>query len=147
MTWLWIALALVMGVCVAFQGTFNSALAARIGAGEALLANTAFVAAGCLTVFFTMSSASRFSISRMSSAPWYEYAGGPCGFAIIFLAIVLFPRLGAGLTLALAIGAQLVCAIAIDHFGFMGVPEHAINVQRILGVVLLAAGAALVKIY
>jgi len=147
MTAAWMLLALVMGACVALQGTINAALSERIGTGETLLVNTAIVAVGSIVVFLVLSEPSKLSASHLLKAPWYEYFGGLCGFMIIFLAIVLFPRLGAGLTLSLAIAAQLILAVLIDHFGLMGITQHAASLPRLAGVALLIAGATLVKLY
>ena len=147
MTAAWMLLAMVMGACVALQGTINASLAARIGTGETLLVNTAIVALGSIIVFFVLSDPGKLSVSHFLKASWYEYLGGIFGFMIIFLAIVLFPKLGAGLTLSLAIAAQLVLAVVIDHFGLMGIAQHAASLPRLAGVALLIAGATLVKLY
>jgi len=147
MTVIWLSLALVMGACVALQGTINTSLAAKIGTGETLLANTLVLVVGSVIVVFAMPWKGEAGISRFVQAPWYEYTGGVLGFLVVFLAVVLFPRLGAGLTLSLAIAAQLILAVAIDHFGFMGVPEHALTWQRLVGLGLLVGGTALVKFY
>ena len=147
MTVVWLALALVMGACVALQGTINSSLSSKIGTGETLLANTVIVAIGSVIVLFAMPYAGKGSWERFAQPHWYEYIGGILGFSIIFLAIVLFPRLGAGLTLSLAIAAQLILAVIIDHTGLLGVPEHAITWQRLVGIALLVGGTTLVKLY
>ncbi len=83
----------------------------------------------------------------MFRVPWHQYLGGLCGFSIILLSIILFPRLGASVTLTLAIAAQLVLAVIIDHYGFMGVPENPITLTRVLGVALVGSGAALLKFF
>lgn len=144
---LYMILALLMGFCVATQGAINSSLASKIGTGETLLVNTILVGVGAVITFFILSGPSRLSWSHLTRASLLEYAGGILGFCIILLAIVLFPRLGAGLTLSLAITAQLVTALFIDHYGFMGVPEHAVSLPRLAGVALMVGGVALIKLF
>lgn len=145
MTTVWVILALVLGACVALQGALNASLSSRIGVGETLVVNTILVALGSTIVLLVTTGVSHLSVTHVLRAPWYEYAGGLLGFTIILLAMVLFPRLGAGLTLSLAITAQLAVALLIDQFALLGVPAHPITPARIVGVVMLAAGAVIVK--
>jgi transporter family-2 protein len=63
--------------------------------------------------------------------------------AFIVLAItVAGPRIGVVATTAFLIAAQLSLATAIDRYGWFGVERVAVTWPRVLGVVLLLAGAA-----
>ncbi len=146
MTAIWMILALVLGSSVAFQGAVNSSLSSRIGVGQTLLVNTLVVALGTIIVLVVTSKPANLAPGHMLQGPWYEYMGGVLGFLVIFLAMSLFPRLGAGLTLTLAIAAQLIVAVAIDHFALLGVPAHPATPARLAGVALLIAGAVIVKL-
>jgi transporter family-2 protein len=44
----------------------------------------------------------------------------------------------------MTICANLVASVAIDHFGLIGVPEHALSWPRLAGALLMVAGVALV---
>jgi putative inner membrane exporter YdcZ len=52
-------------------------------------------------------------------------------------------RLGTTGTIALLITGNLVAAVAIDRFGWLGSDRITLHWYRVLGVFLLAAGAAL----
>jgi len=56
------------------------------------------------------------------------------------------PRLGALNLFAAVIFGQLVCAVLLDHFGVL-YREHQLSVGRAAGVVLLAAGVAMVRFF
>jgi transporter family-2 protein len=56
------------------------------------------------------------------------------------------PRLGALNLFAAVIFGQLVCSVALDHFGVL-YKEHGLSAGRIAGVLLLAAGVALVRFF
>jgi transporter family-2 protein len=142
---LWMFLALAMGVCVALQGSFNSALAARAGVGAALVINTLIVLAGA--VVYAIAFSARPAWPALDGVRWHECLGGVCGFLIILAAVLAFPRLGAGLTLTLAIAAQLFTALALDHWGALGLPAHPLSWPRAAGAGLLIAGAVLVKLF
>lgn len=46
---------------------------------------------------------------------------------------------------SLVICGQIILSIIFDHHGFLGNEIHLINLQRILGVVLLITGAAIIQ--
>jgi uncharacterized membrane protein YdcZ (DUF606 family) len=52
--------------------------------------------------------------------------------------------LGAGPVNGLIITANLLASLAIDHFGLMNVPVHALNAGRAIGGLLMAAGIVLI---
>ena len=39
----------------------------------------------------------------------------------------------------------MLITVVIDHFGFLGVPVHSINLQRLFGIFLIAIGVILVR--
>ncbi|MBX9949346.1 MAG: DMT family transporter [Candidatus Obscuribacterales bacterium] len=49
--------------------------------------------------------------------------------------------------IASIIGGQLICSLILDQFGLIGFAQHPINLGRIVGVVLLVAGVALIQKY
>lgn len=58
--------------------------------------------------------------------------------------IVLGPRIGAVALVGWVIAGQLLMSVVLDHFGLAGFAVHPVSTLRVLGVVLLIAGAALV---
>jgi bacterial/archaeal transporter family-2 protein len=77
------------------------------------------------------------------SAVWW--LGGFFGAAYLGASIVLVPRIGAATTIALVVAGQLVCSLALDHYGLLGVPRHTLTPERVLGAVLLFAGVLLIR--
>jgi len=53
------------------------------------------------------------------------------------------PRIGVAATVGILIAGQLVMGAAIDRWGLLGSQEIALHWPRLLGIVLLAIGAAL----
>ena len=61
--------------------------------------------------------------------------------AVYAVATVLLAReLGAAPLTALIVTGQLVCSVALDHFGWVGFTEHAAGLGRIVSRVLMIAG-------
>ena len=48
---------------------------------------------------------------------------------------------------AAVLAGQSIASLAIDHFGWVGFPEHPISAGRLAGLVLLAAGVVLVRVF
>ena len=80
--------------------------------------------------------------SRISSWAW---SGGVFGAIFIGLAIVLVPKLGAAAFIGLLVTGQMLAAVALDHFGWLGLEQRAIDLPRLLGVILLIGGVILIR--
>ena len=80
-----------------------------------------------------------------SQTAWWQWSGGLLGAIYIAVAVVLAPRLGAGTTVATIVGGQMVASLILDHFGWVGFPEHPVSVLRLLGAALVMLGVALIQ--
>jgi Uncharacterized protein conserved in bacteria len=78
-----------------------------------------------------------------ASAPRWSYVGGVLGACFVTASILAVPRYGVTLTFAAIIFGQLLGALILDHFGWLGVPRQPASATRLFGVLLLAAGVVL----
>jgi bacterial/archaeal transporter family-2 protein len=140
---LFAALAVCAGIAGSFQSAANAGLAQKAGLGAALVANTTIVMAGSLAVFFARAPHAGF---HPVETPWSLYIGGFCGFVIILSLAFVFPKIGAALAMALVVLGQSGAALAIDHYGLMGMPKDPVSVSRVAGFALVAAGVALIRL-
>ena len=67
------------------------------------------------------------------------------GACLVLSGIFLSHRLGASTFIACIILGQLTASVVCDHFGLVGYQVHHVNLQRILGIGLLAGGVALIR--
>lgn len=81
----------------------------------------------------------------LQQAPLWGWTGGLIGAGVVLSALLAAPRLGATTTVVLFIAGQLVFSLLVDHFGWLGAPVRQIDLPRLLGVLLLAAGVVLVR--
>jgi transporter family-2 protein len=65
------------------------------------------------------------------------------GLIVIFTITFATPRIGATATIGLLIAGQLAMGAVIDRFGLFGLEQIPIGWTRLLGIALLALGAAL----
>jgi len=70
---------------------------------------------------------------------------GAMGASLVFGIAYLIPRMGAGpFTYALLAG-QIVSAMVLSHYGWLGSPKQPITPMGVLGVVVMAIGIVLTK--
>jgi transporter family-2 protein len=77
--------------------------------------------------------------------PWYAWLGGLYGAFFVGVAAFAAPRIGVGVLLTAAVAGQLAAAVVLDHYGLLGLARHPISVTRVAGVLLVFAGAWLVR--
>ena len=142
--WLFFAVALLAGTLITVQTGSNARL--KEAFGEALPAVIVSSSLGIiLLVVVTLTARTPWpSLTSVAATPWWGWAGGALG-AIYAVATVLLAReLGAATLTALVVTGQLVCSVALDHFGWVGFSEHAAGIGRIAGCLLMVAGFFLI---
>ena len=141
----YLLIALGTGAAIAVQSLANSRL--RVALGTPVWAALAQFIVGlallvAIAVVMRQPAADTGGLSRM---PWWGWLGGAVGALFIVVSIVLTPRLGTALTLATITVGQLVTALVLDHFGWLGAPVMRLSVPRVLGAACLLAGIALLR--
>jgi transporter family-2 protein len=140
-----VVLALAAGLALPIQAAINAQL--RTVLGNPFRASFFQFLIGSLVLFaVTLTIREPWpSLAEVARGPWYAWVGGFLGAFYITCAIVVVPRLGAGLTFALVVAGQMAASLAIDQFGFLGLPATPISLTRTLGAALLVAGVILVR--
>jgi transporter family-2 protein len=142
------ALAIVVvflaGGATALQAPTNARLASVAGS-PVNAAFLSFVVGALVLGVAAAAMQARPDFTGMRALPWYVWLGGVYGACFVAAAAWGAPKLGVAMLISLMIGGQLVASLAIDHFGALGVPRHAVNPGRIAGVLLVLAGVYLVR--
>jgi transporter family-2 protein len=74
---------------------------------------------------------------------WYYWIGGCMGVFVVAASNYAVPRIGAVLLGMLLLAAQLVTSAALDHWGALGGQPIELSWARVIGLLILLAGAAL----
>jgi transporter family-2 protein len=145
--WAYLLLAFAAGAVLPFQTGMNAELAHWVNSPF----RAAFVSFLLGTLILLLVSALVFkplpSWTRLGEAPWWVWVGGALGAFYVAGSIVSAPKLGAATLIALVVAGQALASLAVDHFGWVGFEENPISLGRIGGMVLIAAGVVLVKIF
>ena len=137
-----VVLALSAGLAGSVQAAVMGKLGERVGIFEAL----AFSTIVAVVVGFTTLLVVRQSVDGIGAGarqPVWLWTGGALSAFIVLAITVGPPRIGVTATVGIVIAGNLVMATLIDRFGWLGNEQIALNWQRVLGIMLLAAGAAL----
>ena len=136
-------LATAIGAGVAMQAPLNSQLGRTVGGLQASVFALA-ISFVCLASLALLTGGLG-GLRNLSEPPVYVVFGGGVLGAIYVGSIVFTVReLGAtGLTAA-TISGQLVFALVMDNFGWLGLSRSPVTAAKLVGVALLAAGTWLV---
>ena len=136
-----ISMALVAGLAGAAQASVSGAMGRRIGSVQAA-AFGSIVAAVLLVVLAVVVGRGGGIVEAVRQPPWLWISGVFGAFIVLSIAYAP-PRIGTFATVALLIAGQLIAGAAIDAFGWLGTERIPITASRVVGLVLLGAGAAL----
>ena len=135
----------VAGGLVGMQAPINSMLGKSVGTFAA--ASVSFAVGLGVLVAITLVAEGFGEVGKAADLPWYYLLGGLLGAAYVTTVLLTVRELGAGGVAAATIAGQLTMSVFIDRLGILGLDERGLSAQRLLGVVLLAAGTFLVVRY
>jgi transporter family-2 protein len=131
------------GCLVGMQAPINSRLGKAVGSVQA--ASFSFVVGTvALVLVVAIVRGGLGGLGHVGRAPWWALVGGLLGAVYVTVAIVAVRTLGASGLTAVVIAGQLAISVAIDRFGLLGVARQPVGGQRVIGLLLLAAGVLLV---
>lgn len=147
MTALLIALAVAGGFFLPVQAGVNAALRGHLQSPVQAALVSFLVGTLALLIYALIERQPWPSLEELGRVPPLLWTGGLMGAFFVAMTVILAPRLGAAVMIAYVIVGQLTASALIDHFGWLGYSVHELTWPRALGLVLLAVGAALVKLF
>jgi transporter family-2 protein len=133
-------LGIVAGLGLAAQIGMNSQLRKVLHSANTAALISFLVGTFALIGLLLATRAELPSRETLATVPMWAWFGGLFGAFYVAISTVVATELGATSLLALALLGQLATALVIDHFGWLGLPEHPITLTRLAGVALLGAG-------
>ncbi|MEA2214821.1 MAG: bacterial/archaeal transporter family-2 protein, partial [Solirubrobacteraceae bacterium] len=127
------------GCLVGMQAPINSRLGKSVGGVQAATFSFLVGSAALVAISFILRGGLG-SLGSIGKVPWWALVGGLLGAVYVFVALEAVRTLGASGLTAVVITGQLVISVVIDRFGLLGVARSPITLQRVVGLVLLAAG-------
>ena len=140
-------LVFLAGMLAPTQAGINSTLSRHLGSNFAAALVSFSVGTLSLAAYILVFRLQMPLVRALSQGPWWMWLGGLCGAFLVTVTILAAPRLGATTMIGFLLAGQMIASLVLDHFGLLGYAQHAINLWRVLGVVLLASGVMLIKTF
>jgi len=132
----------VVGGMIALQAPINSHLGKATNTFTAALIS--FSIGTVVLLGIVLVSGQLGDVSGIRHVRWYYLLGGVLGAAYVTTVLLTVRNLGAGGVTAATVAGQLTTAMVIDRLGVLGLEKTPITAARMIGVLLLFAGTALV---
>jgi transporter family-2 protein len=140
------AIAVVLASAAGLGGAVQAAVMGELGQRVGIVPALAFavmVSLVCALAGLLVWERSFSGVRAALHEPVWLWIGGVMSVFIVFAVTLGPPRIGVTATIAIVIAGNLLSAAIIDRFGFFGVERVGLDWPRVLGFILLAAGAAL----
>jgi bacterial/archaeal transporter family-2 protein len=140
-----IALMLLIGVVL----TLHLAMNAQVGAmvKNPRMGNALFWAIGAATaIIIGLTGWDPSFFTKLKDVPVWLLTAGMMGGALVFGIAWAMPQLGAGTAFVLMIAGQVISGMVFSHFGWLGSPVEPFTMIKLVGVILLVAGAAIITL-
>jgi bacterial/archaeal transporter family-2 protein len=138
---LFVPLSLLAGGLLAVQAGANTQLSKATGSPFAAT-TIQVVIAGALLLIVAAATGTMLAFVSVPNVPWWHVTGGIATAIYVASTIILFPRLGAVVSVGLFIAGQMLASLSLDTFGVLGVPRQPPEVVTILATLVVFAGAA-----
>lgn len=139
-----LALAVIAGFFMAVQAPTNAILGKASGS-PVVAAFISFLVGTVALGAVVAAGSGRLLAPELRTVPWYAWLGGLYGALFVAMAAYGAPKIGVGPLLTAAIAGQLLGAILLDHFGLLGLARQPVGVEKLIGVILVLIGAAMVR--
>ena len=140
---------LLTGAVLTLQSAVNGRL--RVVTANPIFASLASFAVGLLTLAAAIPVCHMLgiyeipSLERVFSIELWMLIGGIIGTALVVGSIIIPKQIGFASYFSMLVTGQMVGSVLCDAIGFLGAEVHLPGPGRILGVILLLAGALLVQ--
>jgi transporter family-2 protein len=139
------AWSLLAGAGIPLIGVLNSGVARSVANPFAATA-VMFAMAAVVALGLTLPLYGHPTFAQLGSAPPISYGAGLLIGFYGLSATIIIPRLGAASFIAYILIAQLLTSAAVDQFGLFGMARRPIDIAKVVGLGLIAAGIAVMEI-
>lgn len=145
---IWLLLALLAGASVPLQTGINSSMAKWTG-GNAPFASLVSFSVGTISMLMYMLvlRVPFPAMNDLTRAPIWMWTAGMVGAFFIASTTIAASKMSVALLIGLVTAGQMIVALGLDHFGWLGFETHPINLWRVVGVILLLLGVILLRLY
>lgn len=142
-----LSIAIIAGAVLPVQASLNAKMGRAVGDPVYAALISFVVGSFGLMLYALLAKVDLSQVSNAGSMHWSVWMAGLLGAFYVASVIILVPKIGVALTFGLIVTGQLGLSLILDHYGLLGLPVHAINWQRIAGILCIIGGVLLIRSY
>lgn len=143
----WTFLALLSGLLIPAQPAINAKL--RTFVGNPIYSSLVNFCVGMLASLLLLAITVRLgqpgNWRGAVDAPWWAWCGGMIGAIVVIVSILCVPHIGAASLAIALVAGQLIGALVLDQFGWLGLLARPISLTRMCGAALLIVSVWLMQ--
>lgn len=128
---------IVAGMCMSFQGVFNTRLSDKIGTWGT---NVLVQGIGLIITVIALLITGDGNFKNLKTSNKLYLLGGVLGAIIIYTVMRGIRSLGPTCSIAIILVAQLTSAALIDAFGLFDTPQIRFGITKLIGVIVMIIG-------
>ena len=140
--WLIVLMMVAGGALMSFQAPINAALRNYVGMWESSLIS---FSVGTLALILIVAVAGKGNLAQVRQVSWWHLLGGLIGAMFVTATLVAAPKIGVTGMIVATLAGNMVAAILIDRFGWVGVVPRPIDLPRVAGVLLMVTSMILIN--
>ena len=140
--WLVVLMVAAGGAMMSFQAPINAALRGHVGLIESSLIS---FSVGTLALILVVLLLGKGNLGAVRNVPWWHLLGGLIGAVFVTVTLIAAPEIGMTRTIFATLAGNMVAAILIDRFGWVGIAPRPIEPLRVAGVLLMIVSVVLIN--
>jgi transporter family-2 protein len=140
----WIIIALLSGAFQPIQAGLNTRLGKAVE--SPVHASLISFIVGALSIFlYSILTKQYVAWAGLRNAPAYVFIAGVLGAFYVTSIILAFPQIGPAMTFGFIVTGQMIMSVLLDHFNILVAQKHSVNLWKLLGIVLIVTGVAIIR--
>lgn len=140
----WIIIAFVSGAFLPIQAGLNNRMGKAIDS-PVHASLISFIVGALAVLLYSIITKQHVAWVGLRNAPVYVFMAGILGAFYVTSIILAFPQIGPAMTFGIIVAGQMIMSVLLDHFNILVAQQHAVNVWKLLGVVLIVTGVVIIR--
>ncbi|HKB03439.1 MAG TPA: DMT family transporter, partial [Gemmataceae bacterium] len=120
-------LVLLAGAVITIQALINARLGHLLGNNMHAVLVSFTIGTVCAVLYCVVEAGSVATLETLKGAPWWVWTGGLLGVAFVWCTIWAVPKVGVSVMFPIVIAGQMIAAIVLEHFGWLGAPAQPVS--------------------
>jgi bacterial/archaeal transporter family-2 protein len=140
--WLVVLVMAAGGAMMSFQAPINAALRTHVGVFESALVS---FLVGTVALILVVAIAGKGNLANIRQVSWWHLLGGLIGAVFVTATLTSAPKIGVTGMIVASLAGNMIAAILIDRFGWVGMQSKPVDGPRIAGVFLMVVSVVLIN--